>query len=61
MQKGYIERFNRSFREDMLDAYMFTLLIQFLAWNTNGRFDLSQMEAVSRQNQKDPVNCKRFL
>ncbi|WP_378181164.1 IS3 family transposase [Aquimarina sp. SS2-1] len=29
MQNGYIERFNRTFREDVLDAYIFDSLTQF--------------------------------
>jgi len=29
MQNGYIERFNRTFREDILDAYVFTSIKQF--------------------------------
>ena len=28
-QNGYIERLNRTFREDVLDAYMFTSINQF--------------------------------
>jgi putative transposase len=29
MQNGYIERFNRTFRQDVLDAYMFKDLYEF--------------------------------
>ena len=29
MQNGYVERFNRTFREDNLDAYMFNSISQF--------------------------------
>ena len=29
MQNGYIERFNRTFREDILDAYIFSSISQF--------------------------------
>ena len=29
MQNGYIERFNRTFREDVLDAYLFSSISQF--------------------------------
>ena len=29
MQNGYVERFNRTFREDILDAYLFSSIGQF--------------------------------
>jgi len=29
MQNGYVERFNRTFREDILDAYVFSSIAQF--------------------------------
>jgi len=29
MQNGYVERFNRTFREDILDAYLFSSVSQF--------------------------------
>jgi len=29
MQNGYVERFNRTFREDILDAYLFSSVNQF--------------------------------
>jgi len=29
MENGYIERFNRTFREDVLDAYLFTSISQY--------------------------------
>ena len=29
MQNGYVERFNRTFREDVLDAYLFTSISQY--------------------------------
>ncbi len=29
MQNGYVERFNRTFREDILDAYLFSSISQF--------------------------------
>jgi putative transposase len=28
MQNGYVERFNRTYREDILDAYLFSNLKQ---------------------------------
>lgn len=30
MQNGYIERFNRTFKENILDAYLFEDIIQIL-------------------------------
>jgi putative transposase len=29
MQNGYVERFNRTFREDILDAYLFSPVSQY--------------------------------
>ncbi len=29
MQNGYVERFNRTFKEDILDAYLFSSISQF--------------------------------
>ena len=34
MQNGFVERFNRSYREDILDAYLFTSIEELsnLTW-----------------------------
>ena len=39
MQKGYIERFNRFFREDILDAYYFNDIYQLQKISDNWRED----------------------
>lgn len=44
MQNGYIERFNRTFRENILDAYLFE--------------DLTQVQILAEEWMED-YNCKR--
>ena len=39
MQNGYIERFNRTFREDVLDAYMFSSYTDFNRLGQDWRMD----------------------
>lgn len=39
MQNGFVERFNRSFREDVLDAYLFETLSQMRSISNNWKDD----------------------
>ena len=62
MQNAYIERFNRLFREDVLDAYIFEDLSQLkkLAWEWKTDYNLnhphSSLNGMSPMNYKNQIN-----
>ena len=55
MQNGYIERFNRTFREDVLDAYMFEDLYQFREIKDEWMEDYNNHRPHEALNNHSPV------
>ena len=55
MQNGYIERFNRFFREDILDAYYFKDIYQLQKISTNWREDYNYNHPHKSLGNKSPV------
>ncbi len=48
MQNGYVERFNRTFREDVLDAYLFSSLSQYNILAEETAIEISPVYEVHR-------------
>ena len=55
MQNGYIERLNRTFREDVLDAYLFTTIQQFNVIAEQWMDDFNQYHPHKALNNKSPI------
>jgi putative transposase len=55
MQNGYIERFNRFFREDILDAYYFNDIYQLQKISNNWREDYNYNHPHKSLGNKSPV------
>ncbi|MBK6365044.1 MAG: transposase [Saprospiraceae bacterium] len=54
MQNGYVERFNRTFREDILDAYLFSSLKQFNIISQKWRDDYNALHPHESLGNKSP-------
>ena len=54
MQNGYVERFNRFYREDILDAYYFNDLYQLRALSEHWRMDYNQNHPHDSLGNKSP-------
>ena len=55
-QNAYIERFNRSYREDILDAYMFESLAQLKELSINWMNEYNQLHPHQSLNNMSPLN-----
>ena len=55
MQNGYVERYNRTFREDVLDAYLFTTIQQFNIIVEKWMDDFNQYHPHKALNRKSPI------
>lgn len=58
MQNGYIERFNRFYREDILDAYYFNDIHQLQVLSNNWRDDYNYNHPHKSLGNKSPVEFK---
>lgn len=54
MQNGYVERFNRTFREDILDAYLFSSISQFNILAEEWAADYNQYHPHTSLGNKSP-------
>ena len=54
MQNGYVERFNRTFREDVLDSYLFMSLGQFQLIADTWREDYNNFHSHKSLKNKSP-------
>ena len=54
MQNGYVERFNRTFREDVLDAYLFSSLKQFNVLAEKWKEDYNQYHPHKSLKNRSP-------
>ncbi len=54
MQNGYVERFNRTFREDILDAYMFSSISQFNVISEKWKEDYNETHPHKSLQNKSP-------
>jgi putative transposase len=55
-QNAYIERFNRSFREDILDAYLFESLAQLKELSLNWMNEYNELHPHQSLNNMSPLN-----
>ena len=58
MQNGYIERFNRHYREDILDAYYFGDVHQLQKLSDKWRLDYNYNHPHQSLNNKSPIEHK---
>ena len=61
MQNAYIERFNRLFREDVLDAYLFEDLEQLRKLSEEWREDYNLNHPHSGLNGLSPLNYRNQI
>ena len=54
MQNGYVERFNRTFREDILDAYLFSSISQFNVLAEKWKDDYNKTHPHQSLGNKSP-------
>lgn len=59
MQNGYVERFNRTFREDVLDAYLFESIQQIRELSDKWRDDYNNNHPHSSLGDSTPIEFKR--
>ena len=58
MQNGYIERFNRTFRENILDAYLFEDIMQVQILAEEWMQDYNYCRPHEALNGKTPMEYK---
>jgi putative transposase len=61
MQNGYVERFNRTYREDVLDAYLFDRLSQVREQSEEWMEDYNHFHPHSSLGGKSPVGYRKLL
>lgn len=59
MQNGYVERFNRTFREDILDAYLFSSISQFNMLAEEWSKDYNQYHPHKSLGRKSPIEYRK--
>lgn len=59
MQNGYVERFNRTFREDVLDAYLFYSVQQFNLLANDWRKDYNNTHPHTSLGRKSPLEYRK--
>ncbi len=59
-QNAYIERFNRSYREDILDAYLFESIDQLRELSTDWMNDYNQLHPHQSLNNMSPLKYLEF-
>jgi len=55
MQNAYIERLNRTFREDVLDAYLFETLEEVRILSDEWQYDYNHHHPHKSLNKKTPA------
>jgi putative transposase len=55
MQNGFVERFNRSYREDILDAYLFTSIEELRDLTWEFQQDYNQHHPHQSLNNLSPI------
>lgn len=61
MQNGYIERLNRTFREDVLDAYLFNNLAQVREISQKWADDYNHFHPHKSLNKLSPIGYRQLL
>lgn len=59
MQNGYVERFNRTFREDVLDAYLFNTVAQFNVLANEWRKEYNSKHPHKSLGHKSPTEYRK--
>lgn len=61
MQNGYVERFNRTFREDVLDAYLFSSLKQVRAISEDWSKDYNAYHPHKSLGKLSPIGYRQAV
>jgi putative transposase len=61
MQNGYVERLNRTYREDILDAYLFNNLIQVRALSDEWAKDYNEFHPHKSLNRLSPIGYRHAV